>query len=93
MIGVGVISEDFEVLVVWPDRVFDDKEMEDSYDSGDRVQGTEGREEAVLCATDLGLMQQMIEGGAGAGEKGKPSELIVIKPKVALMSVLDIIDE
>lgn len=89
-IGVGVVSEDFEVLVVWPDTTFDERQMEDSYDSGERVQG--GRQEVVLCATDLGLMQRMMV-GAGGEEKRTPSELVVIKPKVALMSVLDIIDE
>lgn len=92
IIGVGVISEDFEVLVVWPEDVFNDRRMEDSYDSGERIQGREGHQEEVLCATDLGLMQR-IKVGAGAGEKRKPSELVVMKPKVALMSVLDIIDE
>lgn len=92
MIGVGVISEDFEVLVVWPDTPFDDKQMEDSYDSGERVQGAGGHQEDVLCATDLGVMQR-INVGAGAGEEGEPSELIVVKPRVALMSVLNIIDE
>ena len=88
--GVGVISEDFEVLVIWPDVGFDERTMEDSYDNGDR--GTEERQETVLCATELGLMQRM-RVGAGAGQKGKPSELIVIKPKVALVSVIDIIDD
>ncbi|KAF8552725.1 hypothetical protein OG21DRAFT_1415584 [Imleria badia] len=91
IIGVGVISEDFAVLVVWPDTVFDATSMEDSYDNGDRVQGTEEREEVVLCATDFGLMQRMMV-GAGAGQTGKPSELIVIKPKVALASVVDILE-
>jgi len=90
--GVGVISEDFEVLVIWPDVDFDERTMEDSYDDGDRVRETEGRQESVLCATELGLVQRMSI-GAGTGRKVKPSELIVIKPKVALLSVIDMIDE
>ncbi|KAI9573814.1 hypothetical protein HD554DRAFT_2012352 [Boletus coccyginus] len=90
--GVGVISEDFEVLVIWPDVDFDERTMEDSYDNGDRIRETEGRQENVLCATELGLVQRMSI-GAGAGQKVKPSELIVIKPKVALLSVIDMIDE
>ena len=92
IIGVGVISEDFEVLVIWPDEDFDEQTMEDSYENGDRMQGTEGRQETVLCATELGLMQRMSV-GTGTGQKGKPSELIVIKPKVALVSVIDILDD
>ncbi|KAF8449368.1 hypothetical protein L210DRAFT_3388331 [Boletus edulis BED1] len=91
MIGVGVISEDFEVLVIWPDTLFNERTMEDAYDNGDRNRETQDREETVLCATELGLMQR-IRVGAGTGQKGKPSELIVIKPKVALMSVIDIIE-
>jgi hypothetical protein len=82
MIGVGVISEDLEVLVRWPDDGFDERTMEDSYDNGDRMQGTEERE-IVLCATELGLGRR-----AGMGEQG-----IVIKPKVALVSVIDIIGD
>ena len=91
-IGVGVISEDFEVLVSWPDEGFDERTMEDSYDNGDRMQGTEGPQETVLCATELGLMQRMSV-GAGTGQKRKPPELIIIKPKVALLSVIDILDD
>ncbi|KAG8215043.1 hypothetical protein J3R82DRAFT_8452 [Butyriboletus roseoflavus] len=90
MIGAGVISEDFEVLVVHPDMAFDDKAMEDSYDDGDRMQGTEEHKETVLCATELGLMQRMGV-GTGAGQNEKPSELIIMKPKVALVSVIDLI--
>jgi hypothetical protein len=87
MIGVGVISEDLEVLVRWPDEGFDEMTGEDSYDNGDKMQGTEELE-IVLCATELGLGRR-----AGMGEQGKPSELIVIKPKVALVSVIDIIGD
>ena len=92
IIGVGVISEDFEVLVRWPDEGFDENTTEDSYDNGDRMQGTEGQKETVLCATELGLMQRM-NIGADTGQKGKPSELIVMKPKVALVSVIDLIGD
>ena len=92
IIGVGIISEDFEVLVVSPEAIFDDNAMEDSYDDGDRAQGTEEHTESVLCATELGLMQRMGV-GAGTGHDGKPSELIVIKPKVALVSVIDVLNE
>ncbi|KAF8552718.1 hypothetical protein OG21DRAFT_91494 [Imleria badia] len=89
IIGVGVISEDFAVLVVVPDAIFDERMMEDSYDDGDRVQGKGERKETVLCATDFGLMQRiMVE--AGSGQMEKPSESIVIKPKVALASVVDV---
>lgn len=91
IIGVGVISEDFEVLVAWPNLVFDESKMEDSYDNGDRMQGIEEREEIVLCATDLGLVQRMTV-GSSSGQKAKLSELIVIKPRVALASVVDILD-
>lgn len=87
-IGVGVISDDFEVLVVWPDTAFDDKMMEDSYDNGDRIRGAEQRQENVLFATELGLMQRM-RVGSGAAQKGKPSELIIMKPKVALVGAID----
>ncbi|KAG9309466.1 hypothetical protein JVU11DRAFT_10435 [Chiua virens] len=90
IIGAGVISEDFEVLVVWPGVVFEEKTMENADDNGERVHKAEEHqpEETVLCATELGLMQRMRVGGSG-GDKTKPTELIVIKPKVTLTSVLN----
>ena len=93
IVSAGIVSEDFELLVIWPDTVFDERAMEDAYDNGDRVQEVEGeREQLVLCATELGLLQRMMV-GSSSGRKGRSSELIVIKPKVALVSVIDIIDE
>ena len=80
IICAGVVSEDFEVLVVSLGTPLDEKVMEDWDDDGVR---TEEIEETVLCATELGLMKRT---------KGEPST-IVIKPKVALESVLDIINE
>ncbi|KAH0836422.1 hypothetical protein J3R83DRAFT_8025 [Lanmaoa asiatica] len=92
IIGMGVISEDFHVVVVAPEAIFDKKDMEDSYDNDDKDQGTKGRPEIVLCATELGLLQRG-RVGAGAGQGGEPSESIVMKPKVALASVMDIFND
>lgn len=87
IVGAGVVSGDFEVLVVSPGSLFDGEVMEDWDDDGVGVRGTSsGMEEpgeTVLCAMELGLVKRV---------KGELSAMVV-KPKVALVSVLDIINE
>ena len=84
----GVVSGDFEVLVVRPGETFHCETMEEESDgNGGGVQVTsDGAEtsQTVLCTSELGLTKRV---QLGTGEKEtKP----VIKAKVILESFLDI---
>ncbi|KIK91493.1 hypothetical protein PAXRUDRAFT_830793, partial [Paxillus rubicundulus Ve08.2h10] len=88
IIGEDVTSGDFEVLAVPPATTFDGMMMEDSYDDETSPSARGGK---VLCATDLGLRKKTRVGMVG--EKEKQWEIkMLLKPKVALESVVDIMD-
>ncbi|KAF9218709.1 hypothetical protein BS17DRAFT_719808 [Gyrodon lividus] len=92
IIGEDVTSGDLEVLVVPPGTAFDGTMMEDSYEDGSSQRARGGRVPKVLCATDLGLRKKTRVGMVG--EKEKQWEItVLLKPKVALESVVDIMDE
>jgi hypothetical protein len=96
IIGAGVISEDLEILWVPPETPFDGKVMQDLDDDG-KGQGTfkngmEGPRETVLCTIELGLMKRTR--AAAAGKRNETIEAvnsIMVKPKVALVSILNVI--
>jgi hypothetical protein len=92
IIGEDVTSGDFEVLAVPPATAFDGATMEDSYDDASSPSARGGTMPKVLCATDLGLRKKTRVGMVG--EKEKQWEIkMLLKPKVALESVVDIMDE
>jgi hypothetical protein len=66
------LGEDFEAVVVNPEKVFEPRTMEDAYD--EESQETTG-EDHVVCTTDVGL-----RAAEGQG--------VVVKPKVVLRSML-----
>ncbi|KIJ63517.1 hypothetical protein HYDPIDRAFT_91928, partial [Hydnomerulius pinastri MD-312] len=91
IVGEDVTSGDLEVWAVRPATPYDANLMEDSYDDGSSGRGEGGRAK-VLCATDLGLRKKTRV--AMMGEKEKQWEIkMLLKPKVALESVVDIMDE
>ena len=83
-------SRDFEVMAVLPATAFDATTMEDSYDDGELTKAGGNKITKVLCATDLGLRKKTRVGMTG--EKQWETK-ILLKPKVALESVVDIMDE
>ncbi|KAH7883466.1 hypothetical protein F5I97DRAFT_1815020 [Phlebopus sp. FC_14] len=93
IIGEDVTSGNLEVLAVHPAAPFNAEAMEDSYDDGVSARSARSTDTAkVLCATDLGLRKRTRV--AVTGEKEKQWEMtLLLKPKVALESVVDIMDE
>lgn len=90
IVGEDVTSGDFEVLAVPPGDTFDVIAMEDSYEDGGSVRGRGNNTSKVLCATDLGLRKKTRVGMTGE----KQWEInVLLKPKVALESVIDILDD
>lgn len=90
IIGEDVTSGDFEVLAVEPKDAFDVTTMEDSYDDGGSARGKSDNVPKVLCATDLGLRKKTRVGMTG--EKQWETK-VLLKPKVALESIVEIMDE
>lgn len=90
IVGEDVTSGDFEVLAIPPGTAFDVTTMEDSYDDGGSAKGREDNVSKVLCATDLGLRKKTRMGMTG--EKQWETK-VLLKPKVALESVIEIMDE
>ncbi|KIJ63514.1 hypothetical protein HYDPIDRAFT_92172, partial [Hydnomerulius pinastri MD-312] len=91
IVGEDVTSGDLEVLAVRSATPYDGSWMEDSYDDGNSERGVGGGAK-VLCATDLGLRKKTRV--AMTGEREKQWEIkVLLKPKVALESVVDIMDE
>lgn len=92
IVGEDVTSGDLEVLAVMPATPFDAASMEDSYDDGTPASSAGGAARRVLCATDLGLRKRTRV--AMTGEKEKQWEIkMLLKPKVALESVVEIMDD
>ncbi|KAH0828892.1 hypothetical protein J3R83DRAFT_2291 [Lanmaoa asiatica] len=90
IVGEDVTSGDFEVMAVPPGTAFDVTTMEDSYDDGGSVKARGNNMPKVLCATDLGLRKKTRVGMTG--EKQWETK-VLLKPKVALESVIEIMDE
>lgn len=90
IVGEDVTSGDFEVLAVLPATAFDVTTMEDSYDDGRSAKTRGNTVSKVLCATDLGLRKKTRMGMTG--EKQWETK-VLLKPKVALESVIEIMDE
>ncbi|KAG8220565.1 hypothetical protein J3R82DRAFT_3298 [Butyriboletus roseoflavus] len=90
IVGEDVTSGDFEVMAVLPATAFDLMTMDDSYDDGGSAKARENTMSKVLCATDLGLRKKTRVGMTG--EKQWETK-VLLKPKVALESVMDIMDE
>jgi len=92
IIGAGVISDDLEILWMRPETSFDGRMMQDWDDDG-KGQGTlsemERPQETVLCTMELGLMKRAR--ASAAGKRSEDSKSIMVKPRVALRSILDVI--
>ena len=90
IVGEDVTSGDFEVLAVPPATAFDVTTMEDSYDDGRSAKARGSNMSKVLCATDLGLRKKTRVGMTGEKQW---ETMVLLKPKVALESVVEIMDE
>ncbi|OJA20121.1 hypothetical protein AZE42_04092 [Rhizopogon vesiculosus] len=72
-----------DVVVIKPATAFDSACMDDAYDDGDHDKDIANN--LVLCPTDIGLCQR--SKGVNAGLR------ILLKPKIALESVVDNLDD
>ncbi|KAL4079004.1 hypothetical protein J3A83DRAFT_4086569 [Scleroderma citrinum] len=89
IIGEDVTSGDLEILTIPPATVFDNLSMEDVYNEGVLTHSGGAR---VLCTTDLGLLKRVRVGTTGEKER-QWAVTTLLKPKVALESVVDIMDD
>jgi hypothetical protein len=82
-IGEDITSGDIAAFCVQGGAVFDPAKMEDGHGDGP---GHGGETSRVLCATHLGLRraERVSRGGERVVE-----ERVILKPKVALQSLLD----
>ncbi|KAI5991785.1 hypothetical protein EDC04DRAFT_2587261 [Pisolithus marmoratus] len=87
IVGEDVTSGDLEVLTVPPASLFDPASMEDVYN-----EAASGAGARVLCTTDLGLRKRVRVSTTGEKEK-QWAVTILLKPKVALESVVEIMDD
>ncbi|KAG6331425.1 hypothetical protein ID866_7666 [Astraeus odoratus] len=90
IIGEDVTSGDLEILTVPPAATFDSSAMEDVYNEG--TPGRPGVGTKVLCTTDLGLRKRVRVAVTGDKEKHWAITTL-LKPKVALESVVDIMED
>ncbi|KAG0708566.1 hypothetical protein DFH29DRAFT_423497 [Suillus ampliporus] len=72
-----------DVVVIKPATVFDSTCMDDGYDDGEHDKDTANNR--ILCPTDIGLWQR--SKGVNGGVR------ILLKPKIALESVVDNLDD
>ncbi|KAG1734627.1 hypothetical protein EDB19DRAFT_2026436 [Suillus lakei] len=80
---INSIDRGLDVVVIKPATVFDSTCMDDGYDDGEHDKNTANNR--VLCPTDIGLWQR--PKGANTGVR------ILLKPKIALESVVDNLDD
>lgn len=80
---INSIDRGLDVVVIKPATVFDSMCMDDGYDDGERDKNTANNR--VLCPTDIGLLQR--SKGPNGGVR------ILLKPKIALESVVDNLDD
>ena len=71
-----------DAVVIKPAAAFDSTCMDNAYDDGVNYTGSANR---VLCPTDIGLLQR--SKGANSGVR------VLLKPKIALESVVDDLDD
>lgn len=89
--GEDVTSGNLEVSSIPPSTPFDQSTMEDVYNENDQHRSGTGKPK-VLCTTDLGLRKKTKV--ATTGDKEKQWVITsLLKPKVALESIVDIMDE
>ncbi|KAG2129865.1 uncharacterized protein EDB93DRAFT_1181291 [Suillus bovinus] len=77
------IDRGLDVVVIKPATLFDSTCMDDGYDDGEHDKNTMNNR--VLCPTDIGLRQR----SKGPSSGGR----ILLKPKIALESVVDNLDD
>jgi len=80
---VNSIDRGLDVVVIKPATVFDSTCMDDGYDDGEHDKNAANNR--VLCPTDIGLWQR--SKGPNGGVR------ILLKPKIALESVVDNLDD
>lgn len=80
---INSIDRGLDVVVIKPATVFDSTSMDDGYDDGERDKNAANNR--ILCPTDIGLWQR--SKGSNAGVR------ILLKPKIALESVVDNLDD
>lgn len=80
---INSLDRGLDVVVIKPATVFDSTCMDDGYDDGERDKNTANNR--VLCPTDIGLLQR--SKGLNGGVR------ILLKPKIALESVVDNLDD
>lgn len=79
---INSMDRGLEVVVIKPTTVFDSACMDDGYDDGEHDKNTANNR--VLCPTDIGLRQR---------SKPNAGARILLKPKIALESVVDNLDD
>ncbi|KAG1878908.1 hypothetical protein F4604DRAFT_1679779 [Suillus subluteus] len=80
---INSIDRGLDVVVIKPATVFDSTCMDDGYDDGEHDKNAANNR--VLCPTDIGLWQR---------SKGPITAVrILLKPKIALESVVDNLDD
>lgn len=79
------MSTNFDVVAVENGQRFDGKEMTDAFEDYGTSVG------AVLCTTDLGLSCSARKSG-GLGQEGFVERRLLLRPKIVLESVADVLD-
>jgi len=82
------MSTNFDVVAVEHGQPFDGTEMTDAFEDYGTSMG------AVLCTTDLGLRcsTRKSTGGSGQEQEGYVERRLLLRPKVVLESVVDVLD-
>ena len=84
----SITASDIDVLTIDFDKPYDEAKMEDSYrDTSGKSKAQPPAGARVLCTVAIGLKRTVIK-PAGEGVGPEKQEDIMIKPKVALESVL-----
>ena len=88
--GREITSADFEPYIILWDTVFDPTAMEDLSEEPAhlKLKTSEEEEDHVLCTTDLGLRRIEKLPKAKGGTGGDIQTTVLLKPKVALHSVI-----
>lgn len=80
------MSTNFDVVAVENGQVFEKREMTDAFEDYGTSSG------AVLCTTDLGLSCATRKSAGGMGHEGFVERRLLLRPKVVLESVADVLD-
>lgn len=88
--GEGIISRDLLVITTDPGEPFDPSRMAEEWaDPRSEVHSADPVPVPVLCTTQLGLVREERRASEGAGGEGGIAEVVLLKPKVVLMSLLE----